>query len=201
MRSIKDTFRTIRDIISALPDKVDMALAGGYAVILHGVERTTLDVDFCLYSDLIQSAGTEGFFSMLRSHLPARFQAELARGSLIPEDPFKHDVIFLEDTSGEFLRTDLLVARYKWELEAIKRAETLAGVPFPVLTKPYLVAMKLQATGLKDASDVVSLFRLMTAEEQAATFELARRTGREKKLARLLAPPEEEAQETPQELL
>lgn len=43
MKSIKDTFETIRGIISALPVKVDMAVVGGYAVILHGVERTGRD--------------------------------------------------------------------------------------------------------------------------------------------------------------
>lgn len=97
MKSIKDTLETIRGIINALPVRVDMAVAGGYAVILHGVERTTLDVDFCLYADLIRTAGAE--------------------------------------------------------------------------------------------------------EEKAITFALAERTGRDKKLVRLLAPPEEEVREIPEELL
>lgn len=55
MKSIKNTLQTIRGIINALPDKVEIALVGGYAVILHGVERTTLDVDFCLYTDLVHA--------------------------------------------------------------------------------------------------------------------------------------------------
>lgn len=201
MKSIKDTLETIRDIISALPVEVDIALIGGYAVILHGVERTTIDIDFCLYSKLIQSSDSDTFLDMLKKHIPERFQVELIQGSKIPDDPFKHDVIFIEDKMGDFLRIDLLIARYKWELEAIKHAETISGIPIPVLTKPYLVAMKLQSTGLKDASDVVTLMSLMTDDEKAKTFELAKRTGRDKKLARLLAPPEEKAQEIPEELL
>ncbi|HWQ69990.1 MAG TPA: hypothetical protein VN494_08590 [Patescibacteria group bacterium] len=201
MKSIKDTFETIRGIISALPVKVDIAVVGGYAVILHGVERTTLDVDFCLYSDVIRTSGTDAFFALLTQHLPERFRAELVQGSKAPEEPFKHDIIFLEDLSGEYPRMDLLIARYKWELEAIKRAEHLPGVSIPVLTKPHLVAMKLQATGLKDADDAANLIRLMTEEEKAFTFKLAERTGRDKKLARLLASPEEEVREIPEELL
>jgi hypothetical protein len=201
MKSIKDTFETIHGIINALPVKVDMAVVGGYAVILHGVERTTLDVDFCLYSDVIRTSGTDAFFVLLKQHLPERFRAEVVQGSKVPEDPFKRDVIFLEDRRGEYPRIDLLIARYKWELEAIKRAEHLPGVSIPVLTKPYLAAMKLQATGLKDADDAANLVRLMSEEEKAITFQLAERTGRDKKLARLLAPIEEEVREIPEELL
>jgi Arc/MetJ family transcription regulator len=200
MKSIKDTLKITQGIISALPVEVNIALAGGYAVILHGVERTTIDIDFCLYSDFIKSTDIDSA-SVLRKYLPERFKAKLMEGSKIPDDPFKHDVIFIEDKMRKFLRIDLLIARYKWELEAIKQAETVRGIPVPVLSKPYLAAMKLQSTGLKDASDVVNLLSLMTVREKAKTSELAKRTGRDKKLARLLAPVEEEVHETPEELI
>src|SRR3989337_1168928 len=55
MKSIDDTLKPIRDITSALPDKINIAITGGVAVILHGVERTTIDVDFCVYSDSIST--------------------------------------------------------------------------------------------------------------------------------------------------
>jgi len=184
-----------------LPGKTEIALAGGYAVILHGVERTTIDVDFCLYSSLIQSADSKSFFRLLKERLHGRFTARLIEGSKIPDDPFKHDVIFIEDKMGEYRRVDLLIARYKWELEALREAVTVKGIPIPVLARPYLAAMKLQATGLKDASDVVGLMRLMSGKEKAKTFELAKRTRRDKKLLRLLAPHEEKFQEIPEELL
>jgi hypothetical protein len=139
---------------------------------------------------------------MIKDCLPERFHAELVEGSKIPDDPFKHDIIFIEDKLGEFIRIDLLIAKYKWELQAIHEAVIITGIPMPVLSRPYLVAMKLQSTGLKDASDIVSLMGLMTDEEKAKAFELAKRTGRDKKLATLLAPPEqEEAWEPPGELL
>lgn len=201
MKSIKDTLKIIRDIINALPVEADIALAGGYAAILHGVERTTIDIDFCLYSDFIKSTDTDSFYRMLKKYLPERFKAKLIEGSKIHDDPFKHDVIFIEDKKKKFLRIDLLIARYKWELEAIKQAVTIKGITVPVLTKPYLVAMKLRSTGLKDASDVVNLLGIMTAREKAKTFELAKRVGRDKKLDRLLAPEEKEVQEMPEELI
>lgn len=203
MKSIEDTLKTIHGITNALPAKVSIALAGGYAVILHGVERTTIDIDLCLYSELIHSAGCKTFFNFLRQHLPERFIAHLIEGSKIPDDPFKHDVIFIEDKQGEFVRIDLLIARYKWELEGIQQAEPILGIPVPVLPKPHLVAMKLRASGYKDAHDVVELMRLMTAAEKEKTEELARRIGRSKKLARLLSPPapEEDVRESPAEYL
>lgn len=201
MKSIRDTLETIRDITSALPVNLNIVLTGGYAVILHGVERTTLDLDFCVYSDIIAAADAAAFFGVLKKNLPKRYDAELMQGSKIPDDPFKHDLIRITDGQKEFLRIDLLIPRYKWELEGMQRAESKKGVPFLVLSKPYLAAMKLQATAYKDYQDVVSLFGLMTEEEKAKTRELAKRTGRDKKLDRLLSPPEEEVREMPEEYL
>ncbi len=202
MKSIRDTLEIIRDITSALPVKVSIALTGGYAAILHGVERTTIDIDFCLYSDVLDSTATKSFFELLNKHIPDRFKAELREGSKLPDDPFKHDLIRIIDTRKELLVIDLLIARYKWELDALLDAKIVKDVPFPVLSKPYLAAMKLRATGYKDAHDVVTLYKLMTDEEKEKTRELAIRIGRDKKLERLLnPPPEEEIRENPEEYL
>jgi hypothetical protein len=202
MKSIHDTLKIIRDITNALPDKVYIALAGGYAVVLHGVERTTLDIDVCIYSDLIRSSDSKAFFARLNKQIPRRFSTELVLGSQKPDDPFQHDLIRIVDTRKEHFRIDLLIARYKWELDALKEAQTLKEVPIPVLRKPHLAAMKLRASGYKDAHDVVILMELMTEEEKAKTRELAKRIGRERKLDRLLSPPpEEEVREMPEEYL
>lgn len=202
MKSILDTLKIIRDITNALTVKINIVLTGGYAVIQHGVERTTLDLDFCIYADIIETSGTTEFFAVLKNHLPKRFEAQLMQGSKKADDPFKHDLIRIVDTQKEFLRVDLLVARYKWELEGMLQAEIIKDVPIPVLSKPYLVAMKLIATGYKDAHDVVTLMALMTEEEKSKARELAKRIGRDKKLERLLSPPpEDEAREMPEEYL
>jgi hypothetical protein len=202
MKSIDDTLKIIRDITSAIPIKFDIVLIGGVAVILHGVERTTIDVDFSVYSDVIRDSGSSAFFDQLRAHFPKRFSARLMQGSKIPDDPLKHDIIVIDDNEGDYERIDLLIARYKWELEGIEQAVRLQDIPFPVLDKPHLVAMKLLATGYKDAHDVMTLMRLMTEEEKIKARELARRIGRDKKLERLLSPPpEEEVREMPEEYI
>lgn len=194
MKYIEDTLKIIHDIIKTLPTDVDIALVGGYAAVLHGVERTTLDIDFCIYSSVIHSSGDpNNFYNLLLKSLPKRFEAKLIRGSTMPDDPFKHDVIFIEDKKGEFLRIDFLIVRYKWELDAIHSAQYMEGITIPVMTKPYLAAMKLRASGYKDASDVVNLINLMTDDEKEKTFELAKLIGRDKKLNRLLSPFEEES--------
>lgn len=174
---------------------------GGYAAILQGLERTTLDVDVCLYSTILRSGTPEALFRSLTAHLPDRFRAELVRGTLIPNDPFQHDLIIIDDTQGEFPRIDLILARYRWELEAIKEALTMTGIPLRVVSRPYLVAMKLRATALKDESDVVGLIGLMDDEEKRKAIGLAKRVGREKKLARLLAVVPDESDRTPEELI
>lgn len=202
MKSIADILKTIRDITNALPGNVDIALIGGYALVAQGLERTTIDVDVCIYTESIGTHDSSHFFDLLKKHIPPRFDAQLIQGSKIPDDPFKHDLIRLIDRQKELFRIDLLLARYKWEVEGIRQADEVKDVPIPVLSKPYLTAMKLQATGYKDAADVVALMELMTADEKKKTFELAKRTHRDKKLAGLLnPPPEEEVNETPEEYL
>jgi hypothetical protein len=202
MKSIDDTLKIIRDITSAIPAKFDIVLIGGVAVIIHGVERTTIDVDFSVYSNVIRDAGSSAFFDQLKAHLPKRFSARLMQGSKIPNDPLKHDIIVIDDNEGDYERIDFLIARYKWELEGIEQAIRLQDIPFPVLAKPHLVAMKLLATGYKDAHDIVTLMALMTDEEKTKTRELAKRIGRGKKLDRLLTQlPEDEVRERPEEYI
>jgi len=195
MKSIVATLEIIRDITSALPEKVDTALIGGHGAILHGVERTTLDVDLCVWSEGLRRSGSPAFFEELKGHLPERFSAQLREGSKDPDDPIRHDLIILEDTIGEYPRIDLLIARYRWELEGLEKAETVAGLPVPVMPRPHLTAMKLLASSYKDAADVAGLMGIMTEEERVRTRELARRIGRDRKLERILSPPDDEAEE------
>lgn len=192
MRSIKDTLEIIQDIIKKFPTDIDITLIGGYAAVLHGVERTTLDIDFCVYSSVIHSShDSANFYNLLLKCLPERFEARMIKGGSISDDPFKHDVIFIEDKMGEFLRIDFLIAKYKWELDAIHSAIHMEGIPIPIVAKPYLAAMKLRSSGYKDAGDIVNLMSLMNEDEKEKTIELAKRIGRDKKLNMILFPPEE----------
>src|SRR3990172_1399066 len=202
MKSIEDTLKIIHDIIKNFQGDLAVALIGGYAAVLHGVDRTTLDMDFCVYSDIIHSSKDSSvFFDLLLKCLPERFEARIIKGSLIPDDPFKHDVIFIEDKMCEFMRIDFLIARYKWELDAILSAVSVEGIPVPIVTKPYLAALKLRATGYKDASDIVTLIHIMSKDEKEKTLELAKRIGRDKKLQEFLSQSREEHDEDLQEEL
>jgi len=190
MKSIEDTLKIINKIVASLNryDRVSIALAGGYAAIAHGVERTTVDVDFCIYTESIHEKDTMAFISLLKKTIPDNLEIKLIEGSKIMDDPFKHDVIFIHDKSGEYPRVDFIVTKYKWELEGTKLATPLEDIPFPVLPKPYLIAMKLKAGGPKDDYDVIELYELLSKKEQEKTHELARLIHKEKKLAQLIKP-------------
>lgn len=85
-------------------------------------------------------------------------------------------------------KIDFIIAKYKWELEGIKYAKPLEDIPFPVLPKPYLIAMKLKAGRLKDDNDIIELYSFLTEEEKTKTHELAKLIRRDKKLFYLLRP-------------
>lgn len=203
MKSIEDTLKLIDRIAVSLSeqDEVNVALVGGYAAIAHGVERTTADVDFCIYTGVIHHQNTPAFIEMLKNMIPENFEIKFIEGSKIVDDPFKHDVIFLHDRYGEYPKIDFIIAKYKWELEGTQKAKPLEDIPFPVMPKPYLITMKLKAGGLKDDFDIVELYSLLTEEEKAKTHELAKLIKRDKKLLSLLKPRKVKREKEDKDLL
>jgi hypothetical protein len=194
MKSIEDTLKLIDRIAAALSDQDDVtiALVGGYAAIAHGVERTTADVDFCIYTGIMHLQDAHAFIKLLKKVIPEYFQIKFMEGGKIIDDPFKHDIIFLHDKSGKYPKIDFIVAKYKWELEGLQHSKPLEDIPFPVMPKPYLIAMKLKAGSPKDDFDIIELYSLLTDKEKAKTHELAKLTKRDKKLRRLLKPRKEQ---------
>jgi len=75
MKSIEDTLRIIDDIVKSINryDRLNIVLVGGYASIAHGVERTTSDVDFCIFSEVIYKKNTADFVALLKKVIPANF--------------------------------------------------------------------------------------------------------------------------------
>jgi len=203
MKSIEDTLKLIDRITVSLSekDKVNIALVGGYAAIAYGVERTTADVDFCIYTEIIHRQNTPAFIEILKNVIPENFEIKFIEGSKVMDDPFKHDVIFLHDRSGEYPKIDIIIAKYKWELEGTQQAKPLEDIPFPVLPKPYLIAMKLRAEGLKDDFDIVELYNLLTEEEKNKTHELAKLIRKDKKLAHLIKPKKIKIEKEDKDLL
>lgn len=189
MKSIEDTLTLVADITSDLrkTTDIDIALVGGYAVISHGVGRTTMDVDFLVYSGYIQESALK-FVDLFNRSLPAGFELKWVEGSRMLGDPFPYDIMFLTHISGEYPKMDFIIPRYKWELEGLKKAKPLKGIPFPVLGLPYLIAMKLRAGGARDRADILDLFRLLNDREKEETQRLAVLIKRDKTLRKLLEP-------------
>lgn len=203
MRSIEDTLNLIDRVVASLSgsQRVAIALIGGYAAIAHGVERTTADIDFCIYAKSLHQKNTAIFIEALKKIIPETFDVEFVEGSKILDDSFRHDVIFLHDRSGDYPEIDFIIAKYKWELEGTQLAEPLEDLSFPVLPKPYLIAMKLKAGSLKDDYDISELYSLLNEEEKGKTHELAKLIHRDKKLARLVKPKKAKTEKEDTDLL
>lgn len=189
MKSIEDTLTLVSDAVTGIRRSidVDIALVGGYAVISHGVGRTTMDVDFIIYSESIRENPPK-FLDLLKNAFPAHFEKKWLEGSRMQDEPFPYDVLFLTDKTGEYPKMDFIIPRYRWELEGLKKAEPLGNIDFPVLAVPYLIAMKLRAGGPQDHSDILNLYQFLTGEEKEETHRLAVLIKRDKNLKKLLAP-------------
>lgn len=188
MKSIIDTLSVIRNAVTQFEQEINstasVALVGGHAVIFFGIERTTLDIDICFHSPTKEPGST--FYNFLKNHLPARFQIRFMEASKDPEDPLMHDLIVIDDSQEEYPRIDILMLRYKWELEGMEQAKSIAKLAFPIMPLPYLLAMKLMAGGRKDDLDIIELLKGMSEDDLEKTRGLAKKIGRERKLKTLL---------------
>jgi hypothetical protein len=203
VRSIEDTLNLIDRVVASLSgsQKIAIALIGGYATIAYGVERTTADIDFCIYTESLHQKSTTVFIEALKKVIPETFDVVFVEGSKILDDSFRHDVIFLHDRAGEYPEIDFIIAKYKWELEGTQSAEPLEDLSFPVLPKPYLIAMKLKAGSLKDDYDISELYSLSNEKEKSKAHELAKLIHRDKKLALLIRPKKAKTEEEDTDLL
>lgn len=116
--------------VAALAHKegVRIALAGGNAMQLYGSDRFTTDVDFV----------ADSFITKLPRKGTLTFGGTKSRAS----NDVPIDLI---------VRTDQYADLYD---EALEHARRLPGVPIPVITLPYLGAMKLEAHRGKDLQDL-----------------------------------------------
>jgi predicted nucleotidyltransferase len=122
------------------------AVIGAIAVAARGIPRFTADFDF---------------FTADRRVFDPELWSEL-RSEEIPVDIRKGD---FDDSLGGVVRigqvheVDIVVAKWKWELAVIERAEPvdIAGAPMPVPTTGDLILLKVAAGGQKDRNDVTSL--------------------------------------------
>jgi hypothetical protein len=117
-------------------DGVKVALVGGAALQLYGSDRFTTDLDVVAsgYPDPKGSLPAKGVLTF------GGVQSEASNGVPV-------DVIVRDDE-----RTDLYDA-------ALDNAQRVAGVPVPVVTLPYLGAMKLASGRAKDIQDLEFILR------------------------------------------
>ena len=166
------------------------AIIGGEGIILHGIPRTTLDVDIIFFcgdeKNNIKSL-CKMFADYLKQKLEEQFKIEMFEASKDASDPLRHDLIIITDIEKQFKKFDILIANYKWELEGLLAMDSSGAGPLQPFQKPYLVGMKLMAGGLQDEEDIRSLFFIMSDLEKEKAWELARLIRRDKNLKRIIA--------------
>jgi len=165
------------------------AIIGGEAVILHGIPRTTIDLDILLFcrseEKTIDKLGKR-FASFLRQELGDRFEVKDFEASKDPFDPLRHDLIIITDAANRFKKLDILIANFDWELEGLRSMNSPERGAIQVYPKPYLIGMKLIAGGAQDEEDIRNLFLVMSDSEKEKAFDLARLIKRDKNLSRIL---------------
>jgi hypothetical protein len=128
--------QTLERVTALLGDAgIQYAVAGGFAVLAHGYERFTNDVDL-----LIRAADLQRAMEVLRA---AGFHGERTPlGARLAD--------------GETgVRVDLLGTAFDADEKALRQAQRTKRLP--VIPLPHLVLMKLEAGRSQDEADVVEL--------------------------------------------
>lgn len=154
------------DVASALGGaRVEYAVVGGMAVLLHGHSRMTVDLDLALSLDRDNLTAALGALEDLglRPRLPVPstdFADEATRRSWVEE---RHLVAFtMHDPHDARREVDLLAETRvpPEQLLADAVVMTVSGVPVRVVSLPHLIAMKERAGRPQDLADVDALRRL-----------------------------------------
>jgi hypothetical protein len=128
---------------------VRFALIGAAAMAVHGVARSTFDVDlFTTDRTVLDDTFWESFPPERRARL------EVRRGDA--DDPLAGAVRL----AAEGQRTvDLVVGRGGWQEQVVRgaRPTMVHGVTLPVAAAADLIALKLYAGGAQDAWDIEQL--------------------------------------------
>jgi predicted nucleotidyltransferase len=135
----------IREVTRALEaNGVAFALIGAVAVAARGASRETADIDLLTTDSRVLRFDWS-------SILTGGAAADARRGE--HDDPLAGVITFSSDTDDP---VDLVIGRWKWQTEAIARAEPmdLGFAVVPVLTAEDLVIAKLDAGGPGDLHDV-----------------------------------------------
>lgn len=132
------------DLITAIADRlrsseVPFAVIGAAAMSVRGFPRQTLDFDFLVTDRRVLEPG-------FCHGLPQNADSRIGDA----DDPLAGLVRFSAPA------VDVVVGRYRWQAEALSRAQELRveGRLLPVVTLADLILLKLHAGGYRDAADV-----------------------------------------------
>jgi hypothetical protein len=139
--------------------EIPHAVAGAAALAVHGVARSTFDLDVlvrdraCLDPDIWAELVASGATVAIR------------RGD--SEDPLA-GVVRLEKTGAR--PVDVVVGRSPWQDEVLRQARPadLGGAEVPVVSPAGLILLKLYAGGAQDRWDIQQLLALPAAREARA---------------------------------
>jgi len=190
---MKSLLKIVTDCIDNFSKQANVirfaAIIGGEAVIMHGIPRTTIDLDMLFYcgdeKNSINELG-KAFTSFLKQELGKQFEIKSFEASKDPLDPLKHDLIIITDPEKRFKKLDILIANYQWELEGLKSMSASHTGPLYPYPKEYLGGMKLMAGGPQDNEDIRNLFIIMSDLEKEKAWKLARLIKRDKNLSKIL---------------
>lgn len=128
---------------------IPFAVAGGFAVSLHGYVRATKDIDFIVGEDSLKQAMEAAHSLGYHCFSPA---SVLADGRLSVTRLLK-----MASSDEDPLMLDFLV--YSQEIAKDFQVEKVVvdGLPIPVLSKPSLALIKLMRGSDKDRDDLVKI--------------------------------------------
>lgn len=155
--------KLLRTICEALDASgISYALIGAGALTVHGVGRSTLDLDLLTTDAAVLGAG----FWERRTALSA--SSDVRRGDA--DDPLAGVVRFEAENEAP---VDLVVGRSDWQRRILERSRrlSLGELALPVVGAADLILLKLFAGGAQDAWDVVQILAAGGRAELAAEVE------------------------------
>ena len=159
-----DRLRLVQRVVASLPEAgAQFALIGGAAMAVHGVARSTRDVDLLTLLDVSLD---EASWTLLSE---AGVDVSVTRGDA--DDPLAGVVRFAQPAQDP---VDLVVGRYRWQQRLVERAEPalLGGaVTLPAAQPRDLILLKLFAGGSHDVWDIQQLITGPDAERLVAAVD------------------------------
>lgn len=171
---MRDSKNILIDIIKALNSEgIDFIIAGGVAVVLHGVERLTMDLDTAVS---LEKENVQKFINVMKNlglvpRLPVSADVLLDNKKIQVMTKEKNALVFtfIDPDSPVrqvdfFLTNELSYESLKDDIQEID----LEGTPIKVLTKQKLVDLKLKVNPMrdKDLFDIKELQRLILNEQK-----------------------------------